>query len=96
MEFTPRITSVYEKEDELRRKLSLRERAERQRVEARKKAVTAFAIIRAVLRMATTPNRESQGRILRQNMRIAREGRRVVAGDRDRIAALGRRILATR
>ncbi|HSX29229.1 MAG TPA: hypothetical protein VLE73_01575 [Candidatus Saccharimonadales bacterium] len=96
MERAPRITSVYETERALRRHQRMRRKAEERAAEARKKAVTALTVIRMILRLAITPNRDLQGRRVRQSMRIMREGRRVAAGDTSRVFALGRSMLASR
>ncbi len=95
MEQAPRITSVNEMEVEARRRKRLREAAQRQAAEARKKAVTAFTLIRMMFQLAVTPNRQV-GRLVNQNVRVAREARRVASGDTSRVLALGRGVLASR
>lgn len=96
MEQTPRITSVFEKENEQRRKEQLRAVARRRAMEARKKAITALAIMRALVRIAATPNRDVQRRIVRGEVRLAKEGARIITGRRGRLAAFGRRVLLAR
>src|SRR5882757_6416152 len=96
MERAPRITSVNELEVlEERRRRRLREAAQRQAVEARKKAITALTLIRMMFQLAVTPSRQV-ARVVSQNARVTREARRMVSGDHSRVLVLGRGVLASR
>jgi len=96
MEQTPRITSIYEVDRERSRRERFKKHAKEQAANARKNAFTALALIRMMFQLAVTPTREIQGRIIRNNQRVIAEGRRVASGDRDRVVALGRSVLASR
>ena len=97
MERAPRITSVFESE-ELRQRERIRRAAQQRGAEARKKVVTGLALVRMLFQLALVPNRQvkQQGNVIRQNIGAAKEARRVVSGDRDRMLAFGSRILASR
>ncbi|HSX32039.1 MAG TPA: hypothetical protein VLF43_02160 [Candidatus Saccharimonadales bacterium] len=89
MERAPRITSVNEQEVlEARRRNRMREAAARRAAETRKKAVTAITLIRMMFQLAITPNRQV-GKVVRRNVDMARQARRVASGDYSRVLALG-------
>lgn len=96
MENTPRITSIYEHEREEKQRKRLRQQAQEQAAQARQKAITALTLIRMMFQLAATPNRVAQGQVIKNNINVAKEARSVARGQRGRVFALGRNVLATR